>query len=257
MLTQVHWFGSGSTYGTIQQGIIWIWAGARANCNLTNVPRNSAVALAIQHSFWNFICRNSYCTATRWMLQIAPSRLHCLPQHMDPLSPQEQLNLHRKMHVSHVTQEVAWNPGNWRKKKKNMHKNIIAKAFNFLLYVRGLEKKCFPTYSEGNLIAAYYRLALVECPEPFAPQKVTQSTDVRYVPRLAGLNQWRQGSSLCYKRCRTTCYCLLPLTGGNHPAWVCLYVFGDVEPRCAPYFCCGGVGGGLPYLGKQQELCLP
>lgn len=70
-----------------------------------------------------------------------------------------------------------------------MHKNIIPKAFNFLLYVRGLEKKCFPTYNEGNLIAAYYRLALVECPEPFAPQKVTQSTDVRYVPRLAALNQ--------------------------------------------------------------------
>lgn len=158
MLTQAHWFGSGSTYGTIQQWIIWIWAGARANCNLTNVPRDSAVALAIQHSFWNFICRNSYCTATRWMLQIAPSRLHCLPQHTDPLNPQEQHNLHRKMHVSPVTQGVeAWNPGNRRKKKKNMQKNIIAKAFHFLLYVRGQEKKCFPTYNEGNLIAASHR----------------------------------------------------------------------------------------------------
>lgn len=52
-------------------------------------------------------------------------------------------------------------------RKKNMQKNIIAKAFNFLLYVRGLEKKCFPTYRE-NLIAASHRLALVECPEPFA-----------------------------------------------------------------------------------------
>lgn len=55
--------------------------------------------------------------------------------------------------------------------------------------MRGLEKKCFPTYDEGNLIAASHRLALVECPEPFAAQKVTQSTDARYVPRLAGLNQ--------------------------------------------------------------------
>lgn len=109
------------------------------------------------------------------------------------------------------------------------------------LTIRKIIGNLNPTYNK------YIRVTLVECPEPFSRHKKLRRQLVCVMYR----GQWR---CLCCKSGRATCYCQLALTGSNQLASVCLYVFGGKWSHAAhPTFV---AAGGLPYLGKQRELCL-